>query len=307
MITSKELRQKFLDFMQEKGHYITPSSPLVPKEDPTVLFIGSGMQPMLPYLLGLVEHPKGKRIADSQKCVRTVDIDEVGDNRHLTFFEMLGNWSLGDYFKKESIEWSFEFLTSPKWLNLDPKRIFVTVYKGNEEVPEDVESIAIWKEVFIKAGVNPTIGNEVDFSKLNSSKDFELTRITKKRAKENWWDLPQYGPCGADTEIFYVLDDVPSDFKTSVLPNLSVNELEDFYENKIVEIWNNVFMEYEGQRESREAEPSNLKLLKNKNVDTGMGFERILAVLNGQTNVYQTDVFTPILDVIKKHSQLNKN
>ena len=290
--------------MQEKGHYIIPSSSLVPKEDPTVLFVGSGMQPMLPYLLGLSEHPKGKRIADSQKCVRTVDIDEVGDNRHCTFFEMLGNWSLGDYFKQESIQWSFEFLTSKKWLGLDPKRIFVTVYKGNEEVPPDLESIQIWKEEFAKVGIEATVGEETDFSKLNSSGDFELNRITKKSAKENWWDLPQYGPCGGDTEIFYVMDDVPLDFETAILPNLSVKELEDFYENKIVEIWNNVFMEYEGQRESRAAEPSNLKSLKNKNVDTGMGFERILMFLNNKTTVYETDLFLPILEVIEKHSKL---
>jgi alanyl-tRNA synthetase len=304
-MNSKELRQKFLDFMAQKGHYIIPSSSLVPKEDPTVLFIGSGMQPMLPYLLGLSEHPKGKKIVDSQKCIRTVDIDEVGDNRHCTFFEMLGNWSLGDYFKEESIKWSFEFLTSKNWLGLDPKRIFVTVYKGNKEVPADLESIEIWKEEFSKVGIEPTVGEEVDFSSLNSSKDFKLTRITQKSAKENWWDLPQYGPCGGDTEIFYVLDDVVLDFETSILPNLSLKELEDFYENKIIEIWNNVFMEYEGIRKSRDEEPSNLKPLKNKNVDTGMGFERILAVINQKTDVYETDVFVPILEVIQKYSNSN--
>lgn len=142
MLTAKELRQKYLDFFKENGHAIIPSAPVVPENDPTVLFTTAGMHPLVPFLMG-EKHPQGKRIADVQKCIRTGDIDDVGDNRHLTFFEMLGNWSLGDYFKKEAIEWSWDFLTNPKWLGLDPKRIYVTVFAGNENSPVDQESIDV--------------------------------------------------------------------------------------------------------------------------------------------------------------------
>jgi len=262
------------------------------------------MQPMLPFLLGTQKHPMSNRVADSQKCVRTVDIEDVGDNRHLTFFEMLGNWSFGDYFKQDSITWSFEFLTDKKWLGLDPNRIYVTVYKGNgTDVPPDLESIKIWQDCFESVGIKADIGDEPDFSKLDKAKDFKLTRITKKSAKENWWDLPIYGPCGGDTEIFYLLDEYKVDFFEKNLLDLEVSELEDIYENKLIEIWNNVFIEYKGQRKSRDSEPENLQKLDSQSVDTGMGMERILAIINGYDTVYKTDLFVTILDVIDKYSK----
>jgi alanyl-tRNA synthetase len=174
-----EIRQKFLDFMETKGHYITKSAPLIPENDASVLFNVAGMQPMVPYLLG-EPHPKGKRIANSQKCVRTNDIDEVGDDTHLTFFEMLGNWSLGDFFKEESIAWSYEFLTSPEWLNLDPKYIAVTVFEGDEDAPRDEEAANIWKKVGMPE-----------------------SRISYLDKAENWWAAGDTGPCGPDSEIFY--------------------------------------------------------------------------------------------------------
>src|SRR3989339_371009 len=193
MITRKELIKKYIDFFIEKGHKAIPSAPLVPENDPTVLFTTAGMHPLVPYLLG-EKHPLGKRIVDAQKCIRTPDIEDVGDNRHLTFFEMLGNWSLGDYFKSESIEWSFEFLTEKKWLGLDPKRIYVTVFMGDKNSPLDEESINSWKKQFKKAGINAKI---CDYNK-KISKDTNL-RIFPLPAKDNWW-----GPA-SKTERGYVL------------------------------------------------------------------------------------------------------
>ncbi len=299
MYTSKQLRQLFFDFMSSKGHAILPSASLVPKEDPTVLFINSGMQPLVPYLMGIQEHPNGNRLANSQKCVRTGDIDEVGDNRHCTFFEMLGNWSIGDYFKEDSIKWSLEFLTSSKWLNLDPQRIFVTTFQGTNQAPADEESVKVWTEEFKKLNIEPSLGDEVDFGSLENMKDFKLTRITRKGIKENWWGLPYRGPCGGDTEIFYLQDEIPLDFVNTILKNMTPPEAEEFIDNNLVEIWNNVFMEYEGEPDQN-GKPTNLKPLKNKNVDTGMGFERILAFLNKQENVFQTDLLAPIVEVTKK-------
>lgn len=179
MILASEIRQKYLDFFKSKNHAIIPSAPLVPENDPSVLFNTAGMQPLVPYLLG-EPHPLGKRLADVQKCVRTGDIDDVGDDTHLTFFEMLGNWSLGDYFKKESIEMSWEFLTSKEWLGLDPEMISVTVFEGDENAPRDEESAQIWKD----------IGMPED-------------RIAYLPAEDNWWAAGPTGPCGPDTEIFY--------------------------------------------------------------------------------------------------------
>jgi alanyl-tRNA synthetase len=178
-ILASEIRQKYLDFFKSKNHAIIPSAPLVPENDPSVLFNTAGMQPLVPYLLG-EPHPLGRRLADVQKCVRTGDIDDVGDDTHLTFFEMLGNWSLGDYFKKESIEMSWEFLTSPSWLALDPEMISVTVFEGDTNAPRDEESAQIWKD----------IGMPED-------------RIAYLPAEDNWWAAGPTGPCGPDTEIFY--------------------------------------------------------------------------------------------------------
>lgn len=301
MYTSKEVRQKFLDFYASKGHAILPSSSVIPKEDPTLLFVNSGMYPLVPYLMGQ-KHPEGNRLADSQKCIRTNDIEEVGDNRHLSFFEMLGSWSLGDYSKKESIQWGFEFLTDPKWLGLDPNRLFVTVYKGNGEVPEDVEAIDTWKTLFENAGVKTDVGTEYDFvNPKNPKNDKYIYRITKKSGKDNWWGLPYRGPCGPCSEIYYLLNSNSLDFETSILPSFSTKEAEDFVENQIVEIWNHVFMEFEGEWGSGD-EPINIKPLAQKNIDTGMGFERLLAVLNDYETVHQTDVLAPIAEVVNSFS-----
>ncbi len=186
-MTAKELRKKYIEFFVEKGHKEIPSGRLVPEHDPTALFINSGMHPLVPYLLGQ-PHPLGTRLTSVQKCVRTDDINEVGDETHLTFFEMLGNWSLGDYFKIEAISWSFEFLTDRKWLGLDPQRIYVTVFEGNDLVPRDHESIGIWHEVFRKVGIDAKVGE----------------RIFAYPATKNWWGPAGLtGPCGPDSEMFY--------------------------------------------------------------------------------------------------------
>lgn len=304
LISGKTLRSKFLEFYKTKNHTILPSSSLIPKEDPTLLFVNSGMYPLVPYLMG-EKHPQNNRLADSQKCIRTNDIEEVGDNRHLSFFEMLGSWSLGDYSKEQSLIWGFEFLTDPKWLNLDPKRLFVTVYKGYNDISEDKVSILTWQKLFESKGILPTTGEEVDYTKFDSSIEIpnpKVFRITKKSGKDNWWGLPYRGPCGPCSEIYYLLDNNPIDFEVSILPKLSPLEISNFVENQIVEIWNHVFMEYLGEWDDNE-EPKNLEPLKQKNVDTGMGFERILAVLNGYNTVHQTDVLKPINEVIEKWSE----
>ena len=254
-MTSNQIREKFLKFFEEKGHSVIPSASLIPENDNSVLFTTAGMQPLVPYLLGK-EHPKGRRLASSQKCLRTGDIDDIGDNRHLTFFEMLGNWSLGDYFKEESIAWSCEFLTSKeKGLGLDASRLYVTCFEGDESAPRDEESKNIW----IKAGIPEN-------------------RIYFLGKEDNWWGPGENGPCGPDTEIFY---DV-----TGKCGDLSQ---EDFLraqkEEKVIEIWNNVFMEYESK------DGKVVGKLAQKNVDTGMGLERITAVVNGKESVYETDSF----------------
>jgi alanyl-tRNA synthetase len=208
MLTSQELREKYLAFFKERGHAVIPSAPLVPENDPSVLFNTAGMQPLVPYLLGK-PHPMGKRIVDVQKCVRTGDIDDVGDDTHLTFFEMLGNWSLGDYFKQDSIEWSWEFLTSKTWLGLDPKMLSVTVFEGDVNAPRDEESASIWKSLGVPEN-----------------------RIAYLPAEDNWWAAGPTGPCGPDTEIFYwVGAGEPQGNKGS-------------HSREWMEIWNNVFMQY---------------------------------------------------------------
>lgn len=256
---SSELRTKFLDFMKSKGHAIIPSASVVPENDPTVLFNTAGMQPLVPYLLG-EKHPLGTRLADSQKCIRTNDIEEVGDNSHLTFFEMLGNWSLWDFFKEESIAWSYELLTSPEWFAIDVNKIAVTVFEGDEDAPRDEESANIWE----KTGI-------------------PRERISYLPKSENWWAAGDTGPCGPDTEIFYWVWD-------SELPPVGSNVETD--EDNWMEIWNNVFMEY------NKLEDGTLVKLPAQNVDTGMGLERITTVLNGGISVYETDVFNDIISKI---------
>ncbi len=254
-ITSNEIRQKFLDFMETKGHKIIPSASLVPENDPTVLFNTAWMQPLVPYLMW-EKHPLGKRLANSQKCIRTNDIEEVWDDSHLTFFEMLWNWSLGDYFKEESIAYSWEFLTSKDWLWLDPKMLAVTVFEWDEDAPRDEESALIWKKIWVPEN-----------------------RISYLPKSENWWAAWDTGPCWWDTEIFYWVWEWE--------PNPESNAWND--EKNWMEIWNNVFMQY-----NRKADGT-LEELPNKNVDTGMWIERITATLNGAKTVYHTDIFKDII------------
>jgi len=262
-MTSKELRQKYLEFFKAKGHTIIPSASLIPENDPTVLFTTAGMHPLAPYLMG-EKHPGGRRLASAQKCIRTGDIDEVGNPTHHTFFEMLGNWSLGDYFNKEAIELSWEFLTSPAWLGLDKNRLAVSVFKGDSDAPFDQEAHDIWKNII---GVP----------------EEKIARLPKKN---NWWGPAGLtGPCGPDTEMFYwagEADKIPASFND---------------DNPLwIEIWNDVFMQY-NKTAAGTYEP-----LKQKNVDTGLGLERILAVINGYGDDYKTDLFKNIISRIERLS-----
>ncbi len=260
------IRQKFLQFFEEKGHTIIPSSPVLPENDPTVLFTTAGMHPLVPYLMGEV-HPAGNRLTDSQKCIRTGDIDEVGDNTHLTFFEMLGNWSLGDFFKKEAIEWSYEFLTSEKWLNIPVEKLSFTCFAGDSDAPEDTEAADVWRSLGIPEH-----------------------RITFLGKKDNWWGpAGQTGPCGPDSEMFYWVGDG--------LPPQDSNPGND--EENWVEIWNDVFMQY-----NKDAD-GNFTPLAQQNVDTGMGLERTAAILQGKKSVYDTELFTPIFEKISELASFN--
>lgn len=277
-MTANELRQKYLDFFKEKQHAIIPSAPVVPENDPTALFINSGMHPLVPYLMG-EKHPLGKRLADVQKCIRTGDIDEVGDNRHLTFFEMLGNWSLGDYFKKEAIAWSWEFLTDKKWLDLDPQRIYVTVFAGNENSPVDQESIEAWKEQYKSVGIEAGVCGEGEKAQTDS-------RIFLLGAEDNWWGpAGETGPCGPCSEMFY--DVRPEE---GALIGTHDDLVKQF---RLMEIWNDVFMEF-----NKKADGSFEKMVQ-QNVDTGMGLERTITVLGGEENVFDTDLFLPIIRKIE--------
>ena len=258
---SLNLREKYISFFESKGHKQIPSAPVVPENDPSVLFNTAGMQPLVPYLLG-EPHPYGKRLCDYQKCMRTNDLDEVGDVTHHTFFEMLGNWSLGDYFKKESITWSFEFLT--RVLEIPIERLAVTVFKGNDIVSPDNESANIWKELGISE-----------------------KRIKYLGEDDNWWpNMESTGPCGPDTEIFYFRseDEVPEEFDTS--------------DERWVEIWNNVFMQYNHNEDGTFTE------LPQKNVDTGMGVERVTALLEGKTDNYTSSIWYDIIKTIEKVAHL---
>ncbi len=256
---SDEIRKKYLDFFKSKDHAIIPSAPVVPENDPTVLFNTAWMQPLVPYLLG-EKHPSGTRLADSQKCIRTWDIEEVWDNSHLTFFEMLGNWSLWDYFKKESINYSWEFLTSKDWLGLDPRKLAVTVFEWDDSAPRDEEAAKIWKEV-----------------------GMPKSRISFLWKEDNWWAAGDTGPCGPDTEIFYWVWE--SEFPPE---NSNVETDEDNW----MEIWNNVFMQF------NRLPDWTLEKLPAQNVDTWMGLERITATLNWVKSVYETDMFDYIIDKI---------
>jgi alanyl-tRNA synthetase len=265
-LTSVELRQMYLDFFKSKGHAIIPSASLIPENDPTVLFTTAGMHPLVPYLLG-AKHPMGTRLADVQKCVRTGDIDEVGDASHCTFFEMLGNWSLGDYFKKEAIAYSFEFLTSPEWLGLDKNRLYFTCFAGDGDAPRDTESAQYWM-----------------------SHGVEESHIFFLGKKHNWWGPAGItGPCGPDTEMF-IDTGIPA-CGPDCSPACSCG--------KYLEIWNDVFMQYNKTADGK-FEP-----LAQQNVDTGMGLDRTICILQGKKSVYDTDAFTGVLAKIAELSGKN--
>ncbi|NTW15046.1 MAG: alanine--tRNA ligase [Candidatus Moranbacteria bacterium] len=280
-LTADSLRKKYLDFFASKGHTVIPSASLVPAEtDASTLFTTAGMHPLVPYLLG-EKHPGGSRVTDVQKCVRTGDIDDVGDNRHLTFFEMMGNWSFGDYFKREAIEWSFEFLTDPKWLGLDKNRLYVTVFRGEDGIPRDEESIAVWQEVFAKAGISSGVAGD-------DERAGEGIRIFPLGVDDNFWIAGATGPCGGDTEMFY-------DMRPEEGPLTGrFGDLVDSF--RIMEVWNDVFMEF-----NKTADGVYEKLAK-PNVDTGMGVERTLAVLEGKYTIFETDLFRPLFDKIAEIS-----
>ncbi|MFA5946737.1 MAG: alanine--tRNA ligase [Patescibacteria group bacterium] len=261
MITANDLRKKYVEFFKSKNHVEIPSASVVPENDPTVLFTTAGMHPLVPYLLG-EPHPAGKRLVDYQRCIRTGDIDDVGDDTHLTFFTMLGNWSLGDYFKKESIEWSFEFLTNSEWLNIPLSHLSFTVFEGDANTPFDQEAYDHW----IRLGVSPE-------------------RIAKLGKEDNWWGpAGKTGPCGPDTEIFYWVG------KGEPTGNKGTHSKE------WMEIWNNVFMQFNKQ------EDGTLLPLENGSVDTGMGMERTIVALQHRSNVYETELFSSVLKKLEELS-----
>ncbi|MBU2575573.1 alanine--tRNA ligase [Patescibacteria group bacterium] len=282
MITAKELREKYFEFFKKKEHALIPSASLVPENDPTILFTTAGMHPLVPYLMGQ-KHPSGKRIVNVQKCVRTGDIDDVGDTMHLTFFEMLGNWSLGDYFKKESIPWSWEFLVDE--LGIDPGKLYITVYEGDENVPRDDESIKIWQGLFKKASISAGVADSSSGGSMDDKLPGDMPRIFPLGREDNWWGpAGKTGPCGPDSEMFY---DVGKDgCSDACCPGCSCG--------KYVEIWNNVFMEY-NKKEDGTYEP-----LAQKNVDTGMGVERTVTILNGEDCVFESDTIRPVLDKVRE-------
>ena len=253
------LKDLYIDFFTEKGHKQIPSAPVVPENDPSVLFNTAGMQPLIPYLKGQ-KHPYGTRLCDYQKCVRTNDLENIGDTYHHTFFEMLGNWSLGDYFKKEAITWSFEFLTQK--LNIPVERLGVTIFAGNDEIPFDQEAHDIWLSLGIPE------------SRIAPTKD------------DNFWIAGEVGPCGPDSEMFYFRsdDEIPEKF--------------DPEDERWVEIWNDVFMQYEKHADGTFTE------LPNKNVDTGMGVERTTAILEGKLDNYESSIWTPVINLIEEISNL---
>ncbi len=271
-LTADELREEYLKFFESKGHKIIPGASVIPENDPTVLFTTAGMHPLVPYLMGAMEHPAGKRLTDVQKCVRTGDIDEVGDAAHLTFFEMLGNWSLNDYFKKEAISWSFEFLT--QHLGFRPEQLNVTVFRGEGKegedgyIPADEEAVEIWKSVGIP--------------------DERIFRLPRE---DNWWGpAGTTGPCGPDTEMF--IDTGKEKCGEGCRPGCHCG--------KYIEIWNDVFMQYNKNEEGK------FVPLGRHNVDTGMGVERTICMMSGAPTVYDTEIFAPIMAKIDELRSMGK-
>ncbi|PIE51145.1 alanine--tRNA ligase [Candidatus Fermentibacteria bacterium] len=260
-MTERELVDLYIRFFESRGHKRIAGASIIPENDSTILFTPAGMQPLVPFLLG-EKHPSGSRLVDVQKCIRTGDIEEVGDDTHLTFFRMLGNWSLGEYFKKEAIQWSWEFLTGEEYLNFDPDRLSVTVFAGENGIPADDEAARIWNETGVPE-----------------------ERIYRFGMKDNWWGpTGATGPCGPDTEMFYDTGKEPCG--ESCKPGCSCG--------KYFEVWNDVFMEY------RKTETGEYQPLPQKNVDTGMGVERTVAMLNGCGTVYETGVFKPLISRIRE-------
>jgi len=277
-LTSSDIRSRFLKFFEKRGHVVIPSASLVTTDEKGItnltLFNTAGMQPLVPYLLGKT-HPNGTRLVDTQKCLRTVDIDDIGDKTHATFFEMLGNWSLGDYFKKDAIEWSFEFLTNKEeGLGLDPSRLYVTVFEGDSIAPRDEEAANIWKDIFKRNGI-------------------EGNRLYYLPAKNNWWEAGDNGPCGPDTEMFY---DISNTFGGRGLTHEEYVKADD--ERTVVEVWNDVFMQYEKK------DGAIVGTLPKPSVDTGAGLERLTMTLQGVDNIYDTDLFKPVMEKI---SSVSKN
>lgn len=280
---TSELRRRFIEFYTQRGHAHIPSEPLIPENDPTTLFTSSGMQPLVPYLLGQV-HPEGTRLVNSQKSFRAQDIEEVGDNRHTTFFEMLGNWSLGDYFKREQLPWVFDFLT--KEAGLDPRRLYVSVFEGYGDIPKDTESVEIWKEIFRGVGIEAREGE----------------RIFVYPARKNWWSragepdkMPPGEPGGPDSEVFFEYPHIPHDpaFGAECHPNCDCG--------RFVEIGNSVFMQY------KKEESGSLSELSQRNVDFGGGLERLVAATENQADIFTIDIFQPIVALLETRSGRSYN
>ncbi|OGG77088.1 hypothetical protein A3F56_03000 [Candidatus Kaiserbacteria bacterium RIFCSPHIGHO2_12_FULL_55_13] len=299
MLTVNEIRTKYFEFFKARGHTVIPSASLVPLNDPTTLFTGSGMQPLITYLLG-APHPEGNRLVNSQKSFRAEDIEEVGDNRHTTFFEMLGNWSLGDYFKKEQLPWFFEFLTDE--VGIDASRLYVTVFIGDEKnnVPRDTESADIWKELFAKKGIEAKvveIGSEADGYRLG----MQGGHIFYYDAKKNWWsragvpeNMPAGEPGGPDSEVFY-------DFGTPHDPAFGAECHPNCDCGRFMEIGNSVFMQYI-KTHSTGSGQAGFALLPKQNVDFGGGLERIAAAAQGDPDVFRTDVFWDVITLLEHFS-----
>ena len=294
---SSEIRQRFLEFFKKRGHTIIQSASLVTPDEKGVtnatLFNTAGMQPLIPYLLGKPYEAGGKkitRLVDVQKCLRTVDIDDIGDRVHATFFEMLGNWSLGDYFKKEAIEWSYEFLTSKHdGLGLDPSRLYVTVFEGDEIAPRDDEAAAIWRDVFSTRATSSSL-------RLSESNDLVpkslIDRIFYMPADKNWWEAGDNGPCGPDSEMYY---DISNKFGGAELTREQFVAADNARD--VVEVWNDVFMQYEKKDGKIVAN------LRKPSVDTGAGLERLAMTLQGVDNIYDTDLLKPVMEKIKDNSK----
>src|SRR3989344_1596862 len=291
----EQIRNRYLKFFERQGHVIIPSASLIPENDPTTLFTGAGMQPILPYLLGAV-HPEGKRLVNSQKCFRAEDMDELGDNRHTTFFEMLGNWSLGDYFKNEQLEWFFTFLTDD--LGLSPERLFVTVFAGESKLnlPKDTDSVTIWKELFKKKGIE---AKDIEIGTVENGSEVGMQggRIFYYGGKKNWWsrvrapeNMPVGEPGGPDSEVFFEFKDVAHDPKygKECHPNCDCG--------RFLEIGNSVFMQYIKKPDGQFGQ------LPQRNVDFGGGLERIATVLANTPDIFKVDVLAKSISILEKRS-----